>query len=99
MPSKPNAALRGPLPARRAPAAGRTRKNMDMDPEKLAAARAVLGAQSDTEAVDMALTLVLSQARILSALDGMAEDGGLEDIHATAPVPRRRRLASRAERR
>ena len=59
---------------------------MDMDPQKLAAARAALGARSDTEAVDRALDLVLSQARVLRALEDMAADGGLDDAYDALPV-------------
>jgi len=72
----------------------RVRKNMDMDPAKLAAARAVLGTDSDTDTVDVALALVASQGRVLSALERMAEGGGLADAYADEP----RRMARVSER-
>lgn len=77
------------------PGATRVRKNMDMDPAKLDAARAVLGATSDTETVDRALAFVAAQGRMVAALEGMAADGGLRDIYAAAP---RRRVARVSER-
>jgi len=99
MPSKSKSTLMGYLPARRAASAPRARKNMDMDPEKLAAARAALGAHSDTEAIDMALDLVLSQARVLTALDDMAEDGGLQDVYDAVGRQGTRRPRARTRKR
>ena len=68
----------------------RTRKNMDMDPEKLAEAQKVLGASSETETVDMALDYVLFQGGVLGALRRLAALGGLDEPFA-APAPRTRR--------
>ena len=69
----------------------RTRKNMDMDAEKLAKAQEVLGASSETETVDMALDYVLFQGGVLGALRRLAALGGLDDpFAASAPRPRRR---------
>ena len=65
----------------------RTRKNMDMDAAKLARAQELLGARSETEAVDMALDYVLFQGEVISALDRLAALGGLDDPFA-APAPR-----------
>lgn len=77
----------------------RVRKNMDMDPAKLEAARSVLGTASDTETVDMALGFVASQGRMLAALEGMAADGGLGDAYATAPSRRVARVGERPRKR
>jgi len=63
---------------------------MDMDPAKLAKAQALLGARSETEAVDMALDYVLFQGEVFDALDRLASFGGLEDAFAS-PAPRSRR--------
>ena len=71
----------------------RMRKNMDMDAAKLASAQRVLGARSETEAVDMALDYVLYQAEVLDALDRLVAAGGLVDAFpslAPAARPRRR---------
>jgi hypothetical protein len=57
----------------------RVRKNMDMDARKLAEAQRVLGARSETEAIDMALDYVLFQGEVFSALDRLATLGGLDD--------------------
>jgi len=66
------------------------RKNMDMDVRKLDAARAILGARSDTEAVDRALEYVIAENTELTALDRLYALGGLEDVYGNAPRPRRR---------
>lgn len=71
----------------------RTRKNMDMDAEKLAKAQALLGARTETEAVDRALDYVLFQGAVFGALDRLAALGGLDDPFATAKPSRARRVA------
>jgi hypothetical protein len=63
---------------------------MDMNAEKLAKAQEVLGANSETETVDMALDYVLFQGGVLGALRRLAALGGLDDPFA-APAPRTRR--------
>jgi hypothetical protein len=55
---------------------------MDMDVEKLELARQALGARTDTEAVDRALDYVLFQAEVFTALDRLADLGGLRDPYA-----------------
>lgn len=64
------------------------RKNMDMDVRKLDAARKILGARSDTEAVDRALDYVISENAELVALDRLYELGGLADVYGNAAVRR-----------
>ena len=71
----------------------RTRKNMDMDAEKLARAQELLGASSETETVDMALDYVLFQGGVLAALDRLAALGGLDEPFATAAPRTRGRVA------
>ena len=58
------------------------RKNMDMDVAKLDRVREVLGARTDTEAVDRALDYVLFLAEEFAALDELADLGGLSDPYA-----------------
>ncbi len=58
------------------------RKNMDMDTVKLRRARALLGARTETETVDRALDLVIFQADLESAIDGLAAAGGLSEPYA-----------------
>jgi hypothetical protein len=55
----------------------RVRKNMDMDPVKLAAARQALGLTTDTETIDRALDLALGRARFDTAMDRLTARGGL----------------------
>jgi Arc/MetJ family transcription regulator len=57
---------------------GRVRKNMDMDPDKLAAARKALGTGSETETVDRALDLAIGREQIRKAMDRIGARGGLE---------------------
>jgi len=51
------------------------RKNMAMDPKKLALAKTYLGVQTETEAVDAALDLVAFQAELASGLRAAAAAG------------------------
>ena len=55
------------------------RKNMDMDLAKLDAARRILGARSDTEAVDRALEYVIRENSEFVAMDRLYELGGVDD--------------------
>ena len=81
------------MPRRPRSALERTRKNMDMDAEKLAKAQAILGASTETETVDLALDYVLFQGEVFDALDRLAALGGLDDISARAESRSRRRVA------
>ena len=51
------------------------RKNMAMDPRKLAAAKRYLGVATETEAVDAALDLVAFQGEVLSGLQALVAAG------------------------
>ena len=64
------------------------RKNMDMDVTKLDIARRILGARTDTEAVDRALDYVINENRELAALDRLYELGGLADVYGNAKPAR-----------
>ena len=59
---------------------GWVRKNMAMDPKKLAVAKGFLGVQTETEAVDAALDLVAFQAEVLRGLDRVAAFGAVRDV-------------------
>ena len=73
------------------------RKNMDMDVNKLDAARRILGARSDTEAIDRALDYVISENQEFAALDRLHELGGLADVYGNSePAGARRRKRSRS---
>ena len=56
------------------------RKNMLMDQRKLDAAKAALGADSETATVDAALDLVVFRAEVFKGLDALAAVGGLASI-------------------
>ena len=51
-----------------------------MDQRKLDAAKAALGARSETAAVDAALDLVVFRAEVFRGLDELAAAGGLATI-------------------
>ena len=51
------------------------RKNMAMDPRKLAMAKAYLGVATETEAVDAALDLIAFQAEVAGGLQAAAAAG------------------------
>lgn len=72
-------------PRRRAAPAFK-RKNMLMDQRKLDVAKAVLGADTETAAVDAALDLVVFRAEVLTGLDRVVAAGGV------APRGRFRRI-------
>jgi hypothetical protein len=67
----------------------RVRKNMDMDPTKLAEAQELLGARTETETVDLALDYVLFQGNVMGALDRLAALGGLDDAFGEYDGPAR----------
>lgn len=59
---------------------GWVRKNMAMDPKKLAAAKGFLGVQTETEAVDAALDLVAFQAEVVRGLQAAVAAGPIRDV-------------------
>jgi len=59
------------------------RKNMLIDQRKLDAAKAALGAQTETAAVDAAIDLVVFHAEVFRGLDALVAVGGL-----AAPIRR-----------
>ena len=56
------------------------RKNYYLDEQKIRRVRAILGAKTETEAVDAALNLVLFRRDILKSLQEVAGKGGVEKI-------------------
>lgn len=58
------------------------RKNMLMDQRKLDIAKATLGADTETAAVDAALDLVVFRSEVFQALDQLAAAGGLASIES-----------------
>ena len=56
------------------------RKNYYLDETKIRRVRAILGAKTETEAVDAALNLVLFRGEILKSLEQVAGKGGVEKI-------------------
>jgi hypothetical protein len=54
------------------------RKNMLMDQRKLDRARALLGVNSETDAVDAALDLVAFRGEVLAGIDRLVAAGGIE---------------------
>lgn len=55
------------------------RKNMNVDQEKLSRVVELLGVDTETEAVDQALDLVLFHQELLSGVDRIAGKGGVEN--------------------
>ncbi len=58
------------------------RKNIVIDQRKLDAARAALGAATETAAVDAALDLVVFRAEVFRGLDRLVAAGGLTPVNA-----------------
>jgi hypothetical protein len=64
--------------------ARRVRKNMDMDPAKLAAVKEILGAPSETEAVDRAFDEIIFEHKVSAGLDKLKGTGGLPKVDPDA---------------
>lgn len=70
-------------PAKRRPAVTLKRKNMLIDQDKLDAAKAALGAATETAAVDGALDLVVFRAEVFNALDHLASIDAFGPLNPT----------------
>jgi len=64
--------------------ARRVRKNMDMDPAKLAAVKKILGALTETEAVERAFDEIIFEHKVSAGLDKLTETGGLPKVDPDA---------------
>ena len=62
------------------------RKNMLMDQRKLTAAKAALGAETETAAVDAALDLVVFRTEVFRGLDELAAAGGIAPVESVRRV-------------
>jgi hypothetical protein len=56
------------------------RKNYYLDQRKIQQAKQILGAKTETEAIDAALDLVVFRNQILRSLEKVAGKGGVEKI-------------------
>jgi len=56
------------------------RKNYYLDETKIRRVRQILGAKTETEAIDAALNLVVFKKEILRSLEKVAGKGGVEKI-------------------
>ena len=56
------------------------RKNYYLDEKKIHRVRAILGAKTETEAIDAALNIVVFRREILKSLEKVAGKGGVEKI-------------------
>jgi len=56
------------------------RKNYYLDEKKIHRVRKILGARTETEAIDAALNLVVFRREILKSLEKVAGKGGVEKI-------------------
>ena len=70
--------LRKPA-AKTALKSGLRRKNLNIDQKKLNQVRSLLGARTETEAVDQALDLVLFRQELVRGIRRIAGSGGVEN--------------------
>ena len=56
------------------------RKNFNLDQKKILLAKRILGAKTETEAIDSALDLVVFREEIVKSLEKVAGKGGVEKI-------------------
>jgi hypothetical protein len=67
-------------PSARANRAGWVRKNVVMDQRKLDKARQVLGVDTETEAIDLALDFVAFRREIAQGIAAVRRTGDIEDV-------------------
>jgi Arc/MetJ family transcription regulator len=72
------------LSLKRGRATGRVRKNMDMDAAKLAAVKQILGATTETEAVERAFDEIIFEHKVTAGLERLADTGGLPNVDPDA---------------
>ena len=60
--------------------AHRKRKNYYLDEKKIRRVRTILGAKTETAAIDAALDLVVFRKEILKSLEKVAGTGGVEKV-------------------
>ncbi len=70
----------GKASQKRGRGAGWVRKNVVMDQRKLDAARRVLGVQTETETIDVALDLVAFRRELVRGIAAVRRAGGVEDV-------------------
>lgn len=61
------------------------RKNLNIDQEKLDRAVSILGARSETDAVDQALDMVLFRDEVIEGIERLAGTGGVENYFDEHP--------------
>ena len=59
---------------------GWVRKNLVMDQRKLDVARRVLGVETETETIDVALDLVAFRRELVRGIAAVRRAGGIEDV-------------------
>lgn len=57
------------------------RKNLNIDQSKLDRVKEILGARSETEAVDQALELLLLREDLIEGIRRIAGSGGVRDVY------------------
>jgi hypothetical protein len=67
--------------------AGWVRKNVSMDQRKLDAARRVLGVETETEAIDLALDFVAFRREVAEGIAAMRRAGGIDDVFESRRRP------------
>ncbi len=56
------------------------RKNVNIDQAKLDRVRQLLGAQSETEAIDQALSMLLLREELIEGIERIAGTGGVKNV-------------------
>jgi hypothetical protein len=73
------------VPGTIAPGSSIRRKNLNIDQEKLDRVVSILGARSETDAVDQALDMVLFRDEIIEGIERLAGTGGVENYFDEHP--------------
>jgi len=72
-----------PRPRKKRPRPGKNirRKNLNIDQAKLDRVKDLLGARSETEAIDQALDLLLLREELIEGIRRIAGTGGVRDVY------------------
>ena len=65
---------------RKRPAPKIRRKNVNIDQSKLDRVRKLLGSETETEAIDQALDMILFREEVVRGIERIAGTGGIENV-------------------
>ena len=61
----------------------KVRKQFILDPEKIKSVRKIVNAETDTEAINRAMDIVIANSKILTTLMSIKGKGNIQDIYGS----------------